>query len=197
MDSNRDSDLAKDRWIEEEWRSFELWEKLEQKQRKRTRLWIIGTAILFVLLSAIPVFMIRGPQWRGAHLSKELALLLSSLKRDAALDHAAYRVRFLGDGSLSYVVEKVVDCRSEASVTVRQGTLLARDWAGEYRLLSPSQAESFQIPGIVETFCYDSLDGATDSVSGFALIPVKDLTEGRTDRVSVVLVRGVNADLKF
>ena len=197
MDSNRDSDLAKDRWIEEEWRNFELWEKLEQKQRRRTRAWIFGTVVLFVLLSAVPVLIVRGPQWRGAYLSKDLALLLSSLKRDAALDHAAYRVRFLGDGSLDYVVEKIVDCHSSKAKVVRSGSLSSKPWVEEYRLLSPNEGKDLNIPGLVETFCYDSVDGAVDSVTGFGLMPVKDLTDGRTDRISVLLVRGVNADLKF
>lgn len=45
-----DSDVAEERWSKAEWRNYELWEKLEQRQIRKKRLWIMATILVFLMI---------------------------------------------------------------------------------------------------------------------------------------------------
>lgn len=195
-----DSDIAEERWAKEEWSRYELWEKVELKLRRHKRLWIAGTVLVFLGLSSIPLVIEQRPKWRALSASRQLAQQINSLKKEASLEHLAFRIAFRNDGTLSYDIDKGASCAAiEAgqATRVREGEL--RSTGEPLQLLDRQAGESAGIPGLQTSLCYDPVSGAPAGAeaSGFALIPARDLTEKRTDRVSVLLVSGPSAELSF
>jgi hypothetical protein len=85
---------------------------------------------------------------------------------------------------------------------VRSGSLVSARDVSKYRFLTHQMGESLSIPGLLEQFCYDPLQGSESSnrgenIAGFAIAPVKDLTEHRADRIAVLLLMGPSAELSF
>ena len=71
-----------------------------------------------------------------------------------------------------------------------------------FAFLTTAEGESLGIPGLAQDFCYDPIDGSHPAangreVVGFGIIPVGDLTSGRSDRVATVVVRGAEAEPRF
>jgi hypothetical protein len=196
-----DSDLAEERYSKEEWNRYELWERIELRLRRRRRLWILAASIAFVGVSSIPIVLDRLPKWRSLAATRRLAEELNSVKRDAIQAQAAYRLRFLGGGRTRFVVERLASCSADSGVEVRTGDLLG-DGDRDYAVLSPRAGEALGTAGFSEAFCYDYLSGsgviiAGGELSGFGVIPVNDLTTGRYDRLSVLLVSGPSAEISF
>jgi hypothetical protein len=208
-----DSDIAEERWSEAEWSHYELWERVEQRIRKHNRIWIAVTLFVFLLLSSIPIMIEQRPKWRTLSAVRRLGQEINQIKREAALSREAYRIRFEGSGSLSYVVETAPHCSGPGSGVggasgdspvfrpLRSGSLLKSD-AASYALLSREQGNQLNVPGLLESFCYDPLTGSSTSsggegVAGFAVVPVNDLAAGRIDRLSVILLSGPSVDLSF
>lgn len=193
-----DTDVAKERWTQAEWRAFELWEKIEVNERRKKRIWVICAVIVFLAISAIPAWIENRPKWVTLAASRRLTATLSHLKARAAVEHQAFRLRFDEAGSLSYVIERVASCAlkdaTHSQVTER-GQLLSDALSKDYLLLSRWDAQSVGVPGVEESFCYDPLhgvwsgveDGAGRGLKGIGVISVKDLTEGRMDRASFTL----------
>jgi cell division septal protein FtsQ len=50
----RESERVTEQGVHEEWSDVELWEKLEQQKRRRTRWLILATTGVVLLLSALP-----------------------------------------------------------------------------------------------------------------------------------------------
>lgn len=197
-----DTDLAQERWSREEWRDFELWEKIEIRLRRRKNLWIAATAILFLVLSAVPTVMLRWEKWMSLSAARQLATEIGRMKKDASLQHVAYRLSFRSTGALTYVIEKAASCSSPEAQPVREGVLLSPKFRDQYALLTPEQGAGHGLPGLVTSFCYDSLSGSSALLSGaslvgFGFISVKDLTENRMDRVSLLLLNGPSAEISF
>jgi hypothetical protein len=111
----------------------------------------------------------------------------------------AYRIRFSGQGSVAYVVEKAIRCEAGAWTNVREGQLFNPAHAADYKLVSQEDANAFGLSGLLEGFCYDSLATIADADAprGIAIIPVKDLTEQRSDRISLVMIKGPEAEISF
>lgn len=202
-----ESDLAEERWAKVEWQNYELWEKVEGGLRRRRRLWILGTLVTFLSLSAVPIVMERGPKWRSRTATRRISQVLNEMKREASVARKAYRFRFLEAGKFDYVIESLESCRVpaspvQASQEVRRGEI-PQDWVlKDLTWLPSARAEEFKIPGVVSQFCYDSHEGSElnlpeDQVKGFAVLPVNDLAEGRVDRISVLLLTGPSAEVSF
>lgn len=197
-----DSDIAEQRYSKAEWNHYELWEKVEVRIRRHKYLWIAGTAVVFIILSSIPIIVDQRPKWISLSATRQLAQELNWLKRDASLSRAAYRLRFAGDGKLTFVVEKAESCFSPSGTAIREGALLPEQHAGQFALMNRVQGEAAGVPGLTEAFCYDSLAGSEPAVrgekaSGFAVIPSEDLTNRRFDRLSVLVISGPSAEPSF
>lgn len=194
-----DTDVAEERWSKEEWRTFELWEKIEVRARRRKRLWIAGAVFVFLCLSTIPVFVDRLPKWQSLQAGRNLAEVLNRIKKEAALHHNAYALSFENEEKLSFRVLKGNSCDGNME-EVSRGVLLPDET--QLLVLSPQDARLLDIPGVADRFCYSSLQGWKtngDSVdlSAFVILSVKDLTEKRLDRLTTILIRGLSAEISF
>jgi len=213
-----DTDVAQERWAQAEWQHYELWEKLEIKLRKRRNLWIVATAVVFLILSSIPILMDHSPKWASLHAARVLAEQIGWMKREAGTENSAFRLEFSPNHELSYTIRRVPSCAAPAGTgdLVRQGTLLRPSKLGSYRLLSPETGRALGIPGLVESLCYDPLLGSVttpsaDSVEGFGIVPVQDLPTAaspsvngqtvnpltREDRMAILIFKGPSAEISF
>jgi hypothetical protein len=199
-----ESDVAEERWSKTEWNHYELWEKVEQRIRRYNRLWIASTALVFLLLSSVPIVIEQFPHWTALAATRRLGQEIERLKRDAATAHVPFRLIFLKDGidGVAYQVEKVEKCNSPVGTVVRTGSLVSPKHIGQYQLLNHSQGEALSLPGLLERYCYDPLEGSEpaargNDIAGFAVAPVKDLAEHRVDRIAVLLLEGPSSELSF
>jgi hypothetical protein len=195
-----ESDVAEERWSKAEWENYELWERIELRLRRRRQLWIAGTVVVFLLLSAIPIVRERMPAWRSLRAARTLAQEIGRMKRDAAIEHRALRIAFTDPSSLRFEVQSLQSCSAAAGSVVRSGALL-RDSAG-ITLVEPRDGQAVDVPGLASSFCYDAMAGsasvlAGNPVVGFAVLPVKDLAQGRQDRMSLLLLKGPSAEITF
>jgi len=197
-----DTDTGKGRWKKDQWRNFELWEKKEVREKRKHLYWIGSSLLVALLISIVPVLIEFQPRWEARVITRKLADEISQIKKDAAIDHTAYRLTFLGNGSLAYKVEQLRDCQSQHGALVREEILSP---SGDFRLLTPEQGRHsrFSVPGLSESFCFDSILGndprlvLDDVPIGFAIIPVRDLTENRLDRTAILLISGRSANISF
>lgn len=197
-----DTDVAETRWSQAEWNHYELWEKVEQRLRRRKWLWISATVALFLVLSAVPVVMLHWPKWVALTAASRLGREINHLKTMANVERAAFRLRFVNDGATGFVIEKAESCASTQWTSVRQAALVSRRRAADFSLIPPSQGLELGIPGLVDSFCYDYLSGSEaivkgETVVGFAVAPVVDLAARRLDRSSIVLLTGPSAEISF
>lgn len=199
-----DSDVAEERWSRSEWNHYELWEKVEQRIRRHNRMWIAATILVFLGLSSVPIVMEQKPKWVTLASMRRLGQEINQMKREAGLNRTAYRIRFAGSGSLDYRVEQTARCDDPGSAakTVRTGSLVSGTHAADYVLLSKKAGEEISVPGLLEEFCYDPLTGSApfsrgESITGFGVVPAKDLTANRLDRLSVLLMSGPSAEVSF
>ncbi|MGE0614307.1 MAG: hypothetical protein AB7P04_01590 [Bacteriovoracia bacterium] len=200
-----DTDVAEERWSQASWRTFELWERIEQQLKKTKRNWILAAILVFLILSSIPVVMDRLPKWRTLTAARQLSQELNQLKREAALEHFSYRLRFTQAVGLRFEIEMLKTCADPSGQKIREGSLLPDAQAGDYSILGFDQGEQLGIPGLVKELCYDFQGGAvftqrpTDGkeLVAFGLIPVKDLTEIRMDRITLVMVQELSAETSF
>lgn len=196
-----DTDVATERWNQSEWRSYELWEKVEQRNRRRRNLWIAGTAFVFLALSSIPIIRDRGPKWRSLSAIRQLSQEINAIKTLAAVQHAAFRVRLEGDSGLKLSVERLSSCQAGDAVPVR--TVALRGASPEdYQWVGPEHASRVGLTGLVREFCYDYLGGSGalqqgKELAAFGVMPVKDLTEGRSDRIALLILSGPSAEVSF
>ena len=197
-----DTDVAAERWSQSEWENYELWEKVELRFKRKRRIWILSTLIVFLALSAVPIVMDRWPKWTTRSLSRQLAQEINRIKKDAIIDQSAYRIRFLTEGNLGFVVEKLENCKSTKIEPVRSGIFEKKMGSESYTWVSLHMGEELGVPGLVGDFCYDAYLGSSsvltgDSVVGFGIIPVKDLAEKKIDRLSVLLLSGSSGEISF
>jgi hypothetical protein len=200
-----DTDVAEERWSKGGWENYELWEKVELRLRRHKRFWIAGTVLVFLVLSAVPIVMDRWPKWASRTLARQLALEINRIKKDASVTRSAYRLVFSGTENLAFSVFKLTSClvpHAASGEVIRSGVLFGGRWDGGFALLSSSQGQGLGIPGLIHEFCYDPFQGSSAemhaiSTVGFGIIPVKDLTEKRVDRLTVLLLSGPSADISF
>ncbi len=205
-----ESDLAEERWAKNKWDLYELYEKVEARKAKKRRVWIIFTITFFLILSAIPVIVDRRGKWQSYTAVRKLGQELNALRREAALGQKAVRLRFTAPGTLKYVVETAIHCDSQSWAQIRLADLLKEPRSFDYAVITASQSKDLDIPGLINNFCYDPFRGTQTDLdalpvksgmektpNAFAVIPVKDLTEKRLDRVSFLMLARENSETNF
>ena len=210
-----EGDLAEERWLQSEWGTYELWEKQELRLKRRQRIWIITTGIIFLILSSIPILIDRWPKWFAVSVARVMAQEINRLKKDAIVNRAAFRLELTESLGLGYRVRKVANCGGTKSESysdqelnlgdgqiVRTGYFVEESLRAKYAWLTPEQGEALNIPGLVQEICYDDLLGNSAAargvpVIGIGIIPANDLTEKRLDRISVLLLSGPSAEISF
>lgn len=197
-----DTDVAEERWSKSEWENYELWEKVEIRLKRNKRFWIFVTLMVFLILSAIPIAIDRWPKWITRSISRHMASEINLIKREAGVNRAAYRLKMVGEGRLSYVIERLPNCSVPQGEVVRTGSLEKESFRGNYTWVSSTQAVELGVPGLTHEFCYDYLLGSdvaskSDAMVGMGFIPVKDLAEKRIDRLSILLFSGSSAEISF
>jgi hypothetical protein len=197
-----DTDLADERFAKDEWNRYELWEKVEVRLRRRKRLWVGATCLVFLCLSSVPIVMDRLPKWRALAASRRLGQEINRIKREASREHAAFRIRFAGQGSLEYAVERASSCSDQSPRVERRGSLIMGSTASGFALLTPEQGSSLGVQGFSDSICYDYLAGSDAILRdrplvGFGIAPVNDLAEGRSDRLAILLASGPSAEISF
>lgn len=198
-DTDLDSEEERTRgadWSQEEWKDYELWEKIAVRERRRKRLLMLLTAVLFLALLAIPVWRERSPLWRANQAAIRLARELALAKKDAALTGLAVRMTLEpakpgAPAGLWLRKDRLADCASTKPVSTE--TIAVRAGEAQLEWLPADRALEWSVPTVITSLCYDPLSGA-DTGGNFAIIPVKDLATGRADRVAVLQVAGAGAD---
>jgi len=200
-----DTDLASERWAKAQWRNFELWEKLEVKMKHRRWIWIGVTALLFLLISSVPVIQDQSQKWAARGALKKLALEINALKRFAATEHQAYQLRFVNMDTLEFVIERKDTCEIQHATFIRNGFLYGDAKTG-LTLLTDQTAQSFDLRGLLTEICYDPILGSSavkrdpesgildDRLFGFAIIPTADIAAQRADRLKILLIKGTTVE---
>jgi len=193
-----DSDVAKDRWAKESWKHYELWEKVEHREKIKKRLWILATFIVFLCLSTIPVLVDRSPKWKTYQAVRELSTYVNKIKNMAAIDHGAYRLKFEDKQNLIFSIEQVSNCFQNNGLKIMQGKLLSDSNPYLVGLINLKYAKSLGVHVLTDEFCYDPL-GVTNNAQtiGFGMIPVKDLANKRLDRVSTLVINERSAKISL
>lgn len=194
-----DTDVAEERWTQAEWEHYELWEQIESRLRRRRLMWIFAVVILFLAISAVPVVRERLPKWSVQLAARRFTQDINEIKRRALLTKRAYQIRFESPASDRYWIESVANCAQGALLTgPGDAHSESRSLVG-FRDLAVVQATEVSK---MDRFCFDPILGAEFSLSGrelvgFAFLTAKDLSEGRTDRASALLLRGTSAEISF
>jgi hypothetical protein len=185
-----------DRPIDEEWRNFELYEKVRVREHRKRFVLISLTILLFFSLCSVPVFEERLPKWRSLRAAQILSVEIEKLKTLSIHEKMPIRLRFLENGR--YQMEVISQCSSEAVIRVaRDGQWPDAD--GTLRILNAEEAKKLSLKLANDQICFDpvfGLDGVkTRKV--LVIVPVKDLSEDRLDRASYVILEGESAKISI
>jgi hypothetical protein len=195
-----ETDQAEERWSQAEWEHYELWEKIEARARRIRRLWISGAVLAFFVLSAVPVIMDRGVQWKALSASREFGQKLNGLKREAGERQQAFRVRVHPTRAVALALEWGPRCDSPLFLPAQDLLLLESDPARErLAFIRAERGKELGIPGLLDEFCYDPLLGSRQTpgdldLAGFMIGPVSELAP---ERVASVLLHGPFAEISF
>ncbi|MBI4925746.1 MAG: hypothetical protein HY843_07460 [Bdellovibrio sp.] len=199
-----DSDLAEERFKQLQWKYYELWEDIEQRLKKRKKLFILFALVLFFILLSVPIFQDRFPKWQTYQITTNLAKSINKLKREVTTQHVPLRLKFYDYSSyhkLKFRVEKVITCAASQGEVLWQEELGSERALRDYALITNEGDNFLEVPNLVNSFCYDPFFGSAQTQNeesvGFAVIPVKDLPLKRRDRVSYLILTGTSAEISF
>jgi hypothetical protein len=200
-----ETDLTRERNRPSDWDHYELWEAVELRERKRRLMWILGTLLVSLSLTAIPVISESRSHWVANKLARELAQQVNVVKHRAILSRSPQRIVFDPSGKLRFRMESVTQCESSPATTAQDEyplQLKSADNPESFRLVLPDQAQSFGLARVIQEFCFDPIHPDSrlsdeQKPLGFALGSVKDLSENHIDSLSVVLIRGPSAEISF
>jgi len=220
-----DTDIAEKRWSDEEWRQFELWEKIETRIRRRRRLWIAMAMAGFLVLSSVPTAMDRWPKWVSRRVARQVAQEVNRLRSQAILDAKAYRLSFLDAPGLAFRVDSAESCDrfQTAAREEKSGFFLSsrfgRRISNQFKILTPSEGADLGIPVLRSEICFDGIDlmgrleensaapGAVepskpdrpDDLKSFAIAVAQtsESAKSRPDHLSVVVLTGPSFEVDF
>lgn len=183
--------------LDEEWKTFELYEKIRLRQRRK-RFWITTlTFVAFLGLCSVPVVEEQMPKWKSLQLAQRLAVEIEKLKTLSIQRKQPIRMTFLDNGEMK--IELLKECQDPAD----SGTLLIqKKWISdpaELKVLHSQEALAFDLKQAFDHVCFDPVFGldAVKSRRVLVVAPVKDLTENRLDRASYVILDGESAKISI
>lgn len=196
-----ESDVAENRWKDDEWRQFELWERIELRLRRK-KVWIIlAVAFVFVAILAIPIVQDRLPKWRALNAMRVLAVRANQMKVDAAALGVPLRLRIENSAQgPQYVIERVERCDSGTSARAWGGGAVfdRPEVASEFVVFEPRDATRLRLERVTTDVCYDPTGAeASGRVQALGILSAKDLTSGRLDRAAFLNFSGLFAEIDF
>ena len=182
--------------LEEEWRNFELYEKVRIREHRKRFILIFLAILVFFGLCSKPVIEERLPKWRSLRAAQVLSVEIERLKTLAIQEKKSIRLKFLEGGR--FQLELLADCQSQVILKV----LSAGSWPdgeGAFKLLSESESKKFSLVLASDQVCFDSVLGLEGLKSRKVLViaPVNDLSENRLDRASYVILDGESAKISI
>lgn len=199
-----DTDIAQQRWAQTEWQNIELWEQVQRRERRKKLLWIGFAIFLFVSFSSITIIQERYWKWKSLRAVRQLAVEVLSMKRKVAQEKKAYLLELMPDAGLGYRIRAVDSCSSQKTKEPTEPVqFISMEETQRLQLsfLPSEQAQRMGIERVMSTICYDPIDGfyrsEKENVFGMVVGPVKDLAEGRSDRLGTVIFEGDSAEISF
>lgn len=185
-----------DRPVEEEWRNFELYEKVRVREARKRFIFLFLAALSFLGLCTVPVLNERLPKWRSLRSAQVISVEIEKLKTLSIQQKKPIRLKLIEGGR--YQMELVTKCDSEALLSIiREGEW--PDSKGSLRVLDVTEAKALSLRLATNTLCFDpvfGLDGVK-SKKVIVIAPVKDLAEQRLDRASYVILEGESAKISI
>lgn len=178
--------------IEQQWRTFELYEKIRIRQRRKRLLVIVSTVVLFLGLCSVPVIEDRLPKWKSLEVAQELSIEIEKMKTLSIQEKKPVQLILGANGELR--VEVVDSCKDPHIIRSIQKHW--DDFDHELKVLSPEEGKVFQIGIAVNQLCFDPVFGL-DGNKGkkvIVILPVKDLS---LDRASYVVVESESAKISI
>lgn len=197
-----ESDIEENRFKSNEWNHYELWEKVEVRLKRRKWLWISFVVVVFIALSAIPIFSDRKIKWVEVGGLRRLSETLGEMKVRVGHEKKTERLTFVDGGVPQYVIERVESCDQPGGEVIQSGSLNLSGRETEIQVLTEQDATRFGIPGVSNRICYDPIQGMryesnNREVKALALIPRVDYESTRTDRIAILLFAGPNGEMSF
>jgi hypothetical protein len=199
-----DSDIPENRWKDSEWKYFVLWEKLEHQIQKRKR-WIVGFTVLLGLgILSIPTIQSRYSKWLGLSIMRRFAVEVHRAEMESSRQRTSILVQLMKDsGAIWILSEAVGSCYDFTERREISRVQLSTPAQGRrFDVLTEGLAMNLSLQNLSQQFCYDPEKGQVMKSSNapftaLGLIPVKDLSEKRLDRVTILRVTGPQASLSF
>lgn len=193
-----ETDIAKKRWETAEWNNFELWERIERREKKKKWIWIFCTFLFIVFLFAIPVFIDQKPKWKTRALSRKLAQTIQFIKKEAAIKHTPLQLVFNNPPSFHFQIRQVPHCSNpSSSIVVQEANLETEDH--QYQLISKPEGIDLNIPGLSLDYCYDPMSqkNIEENLLGFGIALKSDMQTKRTDRITILLYSDKFGEISF
>lgn len=190
-----ESDVAENRWKDSEWNSYELWEAVELRERRR-KLWMIGlSCFLGLFILALPIYKEKSPKWDGLQIARRLADRLLDVRRDASHAQKRFLVKVSQDNAGRIIGQVYSDEAGDVCAGSQVRELqpvftfpVVEDAQDTIQLITPDLAVGMGLSGVDNSICFDPLLESSGDLKTFAFIPVKDLTVGARHRISTLAV---------
>jgi hypothetical protein len=185
-----------DQHIEEEWRNFELYEKVRIRENRRRFIVLTLATLLFFGLCSVPVLKERIPKWRSLRAAQQISVAIEQLKTASIHEKKPIRLHFTENGR--YQFELLSECNSAAPIRI----LRTGDWSdssGELKVLSAQEAAVLSLKLATDGLCFDPVFGleGIKSKKVIVIAPVKDLADHRLDRASYIILEGESAKISI
>ena len=182
--------------LEHEWRTFELYEKIRRRERRKKFLILFSGAILFFGLCSVPVVEERMPKWQSLRAAQRISVELEKLKTLAIQQKKPAKLIFSAPGELRLeVVDHCLDPRPSSDRVVKEWP----NAGGSLKIVTAAEAKEFGIVRSIDQVCFDPVFGLEGIKAREVIIvaPVKDLAEHRLDRASYIVLESESAKISI
>ena len=185
-----------DRPLEEEWRDYELYEKVRVRENRKRIILITLTALIFFGLCSVPVIEERSLKWSSLEAAQVILTEIEKVKTLAIHKKTAVKLHFFADDR--FEIDFVKDCKSEKPLErLREGRWPYKE--GTLKVLSQSESQGLSLKLATDEICFDPVYGLDDVKTHkvLVIVPVKDLASQRLDRASYVILEGESAKISI